>query len=402
MGDINPSTLPGPEFIETKAGTKEGQTVMINSGGGNISVYQWSMGQNQWLLVGSVVDSSAQEAETPSIDLGSSTSAPGPDTVAGSSDSGSHPLGPHAVFVTLTQVNFTPALNRINVVNNNLLQQESSGHKLSLNSEQTAQLASLVQALAKDVPLVPVTIPAMVPAVTTRSFTVEPSSISVVLKVATAWPYKDRLPGLDVLRCTAPSASLAEYADSQGNSVLDTLLPSILDYPKENGTELAADPKSVENNAMMALRVITNLFATSGGQQLIAKTALKIVDFLAHVLDVAGRKNRNLMVAWTSAASNLAVFTLREQEAKGHNSIGDSSSSLIKLLAVPILDLTDTEVVYRALIALGNLASIPGQGDYAGQVRSASARTWINLAMGKMDDARVKVVGEKILKLLGA
>lgn len=45
MGDVNPSTLPGPEFIETKSGTKEGQTVMINSGDGNISVYQWSVGK---------------------------------------------------------------------------------------------------------------------------------------------------------------------------------------------------------------------------------------------------------------------------------------------------------------------------------------------------------------------
>ena len=46
VGDINASTLPGPEFIETKSGTKEGQTAMINSGGGNISVYQWSMSKH--------------------------------------------------------------------------------------------------------------------------------------------------------------------------------------------------------------------------------------------------------------------------------------------------------------------------------------------------------------------
>ena len=45
VGDVNASTLPGPEFIETKLGTKDGQTVMINSGGGNISVYQWSAGK---------------------------------------------------------------------------------------------------------------------------------------------------------------------------------------------------------------------------------------------------------------------------------------------------------------------------------------------------------------------
>lgn len=242
----------------------------------------------------------------------------------------------------------------------------------------------------------------MVPAIAKVSFTVEPKTIPLILKVATAWPYKDRLPGLDILRCMAPCVSLAEYTDNEGNSVLDTLVPSILDYAKKNGTELALDPKSVENNAMMALRIITNLFATAAGQQLIAKTAGEVVEFLSRVLDIAGRNARNLMVAWTSAASNLTAFALRQQEAEGRNSIGEYAAQLIKLLAIPVLDAADAEVVYRALIALGNLASIPGQGEYAAQVRSASARTWIKLAMDKVEDARVKAVGEELLQLLRA
>ncbi|CAK7567635.1 MAG: WD repeat protein Lub1 [Sporothrix epigloea] len=401
VGDINPSTLAGPEFIETKSGTKDGQTVMINSGGGNISVYQWSMGENQWLLVGSVVDSSAQEAETPSIDMTSSTPATRAESGSEGRKSISHPLGPQAVFITLTQANFTPALNRIESINSNFLKQQN-GAELALSPEQISQLRSLVATLAKDVSSVPTTIPAMVPAIAKVSFTVEPKTIPLILKVATAWPYKDRLPGLDILRCMAPCVSLAEYTDNEGNSVLDTLVPSILDYAKKNGTELALDPKSVENNAMMALRIITNLFATAAGQQLIAKTAGEVVEFLSRVLDIAGRNARNLMVAWTSAASNLTAFALRQQEAEGRNSIGEYAAQLIKLLAIPVLDAADAEVVYRALIALGNLASIPGQGEYAAQVRSASARTWIKLAMDKVEDARVKAVGEELLQLLRA
>ena len=287
-------------------------------------------------------------------------------------------------------------------MNNDLLQKKDSEHACSITAEQEGQLASLVQILTNEVPLVPTTIPAMVPAVATRSFTVGPDSVSIILKVATSWPYASRLPGLDILRCMAPSASIAEYADGEGNSVLDMLLPSILDYPKEGATGSAVNLKSVENNFMMALRVITNLFATTAGQHLVAKNVTKIIDFLSQVIDIAGSKNRNMMVAWTSAASNLTTFALREQEVGGCNSLGDSTAALIKLLAVPILDLADSEVVYRALIALGNLASIPGRGDYADQVRSAGALGWIDLAVGKVDDARVKAVGEKIQNLLGA
>lgn len=195
----------------------------------------------------------------------------------------------------------------------------------------------------------------------------------------------------------APSASLSGFTGSQGEDILTVLLPSITDYPKESGTELAADPKSVENNVMMVLRLITNLFVTTPGQQLAVKKIHGIVELLSHTLDITGRKNRNMMVAWASAASNITSFALREQEATGQNSVGDSLAKMIKLLAVPILDLADSEVVYRSLIALGNLASIPGQGDFAEKVRSASARTWINLAIGKSEEARVKSVGEKIL-----
>ena len=240
----------------------------------------------------------------------------------------------------------------------------------------------------------------MVPAVAIESFNLEPSAIALVLQAATTWPYKDRLPCLDLLRCMAPSASISEYTGSQGEDILNVLLPSITDYPKESGTELAADLKSVENNAMMALRLITNLFVTTPGQQLAVKNVHGIVEFLSHVLDITGRKNRNMMVAWASAASNITSFALREQEATGQNSVGDSLVRMIKLLALPILDLVDAEVVYRTLIALGNLASIPGQGDFAGKVRSASARTWVNLAIGKSEEARVKSVGERILKIL--
>jgi hypothetical protein len=69
-------------------------------------------GQNQWLLVGSVVDSSSQETEaTTTIDLATGTPGQGLEIASKSNTDGDanigHPLGPHAVFVTLAQSNFT-------------------------------------------------------------------------------------------------------------------------------------------------------------------------------------------------------------------------------------------------------------------------------------------------------
>ncbi|KAI9711494.1 MAG: hypothetical protein M1820_002057 [Bogoriella megaspora] len=57
VGDINKEQLPGPEFLQQKSGTKEGQVQMIREPNGNVSAHQWSNAAQQWVNVGTVVDS---------------------------------------------------------------------------------------------------------------------------------------------------------------------------------------------------------------------------------------------------------------------------------------------------------------------------------------------------------
>ena len=56
VGDINKENLPGPEFLQQKSGSKEGQVVMIREENGNVTAHQWSTQTKQWINVGSVVD----------------------------------------------------------------------------------------------------------------------------------------------------------------------------------------------------------------------------------------------------------------------------------------------------------------------------------------------------------
>ena len=44
VGGINKEKLPGPDFVQKKAGTKEGQVQMIKEDNGSVSAYTWSMG----------------------------------------------------------------------------------------------------------------------------------------------------------------------------------------------------------------------------------------------------------------------------------------------------------------------------------------------------------------------
>lgn len=56
MGGVNKEKLPGPEFLTSKSGTKDGQVQMIREGDGSVSAHQWSMSKQQWENVGTVVD----------------------------------------------------------------------------------------------------------------------------------------------------------------------------------------------------------------------------------------------------------------------------------------------------------------------------------------------------------
>ncbi|KAI1623289.1 protein phosphatase [Exophiala viscosa] len=59
VGQVNMTDLPGPEFLQRKSGTKEGQSQIVKESDGSASLYQWSMSQQSWIKIGQVVDSTS-------------------------------------------------------------------------------------------------------------------------------------------------------------------------------------------------------------------------------------------------------------------------------------------------------------------------------------------------------
>ena len=49
VGEINKEKLPGPEFLTSKAGTKEGQVQMIREINGSVTAHTWSTGKTATL-----------------------------------------------------------------------------------------------------------------------------------------------------------------------------------------------------------------------------------------------------------------------------------------------------------------------------------------------------------------
>jgi phospholipase A-2-activating protein len=62
MGEIKIDDLPNEDALK-KPGQRDGQTTMINKGGGQIEAYQWNMSDKRWMKIGDVVGSADSTAQ---------------------------------------------------------------------------------------------------------------------------------------------------------------------------------------------------------------------------------------------------------------------------------------------------------------------------------------------------
>jgi phospholipase A-2-activating protein len=62
LGEVKVDDLPNEDALK-KPGTREGQTTMINKGGGRVEAYQWNMLDQRWMKIGDVVGSADSTAQ---------------------------------------------------------------------------------------------------------------------------------------------------------------------------------------------------------------------------------------------------------------------------------------------------------------------------------------------------
>ncbi|KAF6815511.1 polyubiquitin binding protein (doa1 ufd3) [Colletotrichum musicola] len=430
LPSINKEQLPGPEFLQTKSGTKEGQVQMINQGNGNITAHQWSASQQQWINIGTVVDSAGSSGKKteyngksydyvfdvdiedgkPPLKLPYNLSQNPYDaatkflndnelpisyldnvanfitqntqgaTLGQSAPATSDPYGtesryrpgeselrpkvlPQADYLSITAGKYDAMVNKILNINANMI---SSGRKdAALNPTEQATLKNVKEAIEGSKP-------------------VDQTGIDLALKIVTQWPYSDRLAGLDLLRCVATSPDAADVSAPEG-SFLQVAVSSALNAPD------GATPN--ENSVMMALRTFANVFASPKGQALAAKEADTAASVIERVLGISGgaaigQFNRNILIAATTTLINYAVFSHKER-------ILPQSKRFIPALGKILSEQTDSEVIYRALVALGTFASTS-----KADIKSLGGEKWIKSAVDKVSEVRVKEVGSEALQQL--
>ena len=248
-------------------------------------------------------------------------------------------------------------------VNKNMV---SSGRKdAALNPGEESLLQSLRQALESAKPIPPL-------------------ALDLVVRIVTQWPYSDRLPGLDVLRCVAKYPAAAEYSDPQHGTMLDVAI----------GSSLPSDAPPGENAAMMGARTIANLFGSANGRSLISSHADQAVSFLERLAgakggDAVGETNRNIRIALSTSALNLSVLVHRERLLSAEQ----RRRVLVLLLRMLTRD-ADSEVLYRAAVALGTMLSA-SKAEAAGLDVAAAVRA----ARERCPEERVRAAADECLDL---
>ncbi|RDW62277.1 phospholipase A-2-activating protein-like protein [Coleophoma cylindrospora] len=437
VGDLNKQDMPGPEFLTQKSGTRDGQIQTIKESDGSVTAHMWSSAQGAWSKVGVVVDSAGSgsktnyegkeydyvfdvdiedgkpplklpynlsqnpyEAATKFIEnnklpisyldqvanfitsntqgatIGQSQAQETPD--AWGSDQRYRPdsqpsapapppkVLPQEEYLSIVVASYQPMQKKIEELNKALI---ADGHKdVSLNPAELATLSRLRSNLESK-------------GVTKDSQNVD-GGLDLAIKLSTMWPYKNRLPGLDLLRLLAIAPQTATYTHPQAGNVVDLLVASV--------TETSPP---AENNVMMAVRAFANLFESSEGRTLAISDFDKIQGLTSSAV---GTSNRNLAVAATTVYINYAVLLKTEEEISSF----EQALALLDTLSKILTTQKDSEVIYRALVATGTLITI---GD---EVKSAAKDVYsigasVSTAAAKASDPRIRNVAAEIKGLLG-
>ena len=455
VGDVNKEQLPGPEFLTQKSGTKEGQVVMIRETDGSVTAHQWTQSSQQWLNVGTVVDAAGSsgkkidylgkdydyvfdvdiedgkppiklpynlsqnpyEAATKFIEDNElpisyldqvanfiTTSTQGAtigqaSQVPQNAPAGADPWGmenryrpgdmstpvpaahpslkskvlPQTQYLSIKTANLKTIQKKIEELNEQLIAEGSKA--VALNPPQIETLCFLIKHLEQS------------PVNAARPSSTITDGIELVINMITMWPPAQRLPGLDLLRLLAAATpSTASYTSSSGDSIVEVL-----------STSGVFEDKDRSNHIMLAVRAFANLFETSEGRSL-ADTKFDKIHSLVTVSSL-NTTNRNLTIAVTTLYINYAALCTSDSHSALPSSI-DRGLLLLEDLTGIMATATDSEALYRSLVAAGTLLTLGEELQMAAKELYGTVVALQKVEKG-MKEPRLQSVVAEIRSLLG-
>ena len=446
-GIPNKEHLPGPEFLQSKSGTKEGQVQMIQEADGSVSAHQWSQGTQSWMNVGTVVDAVGSS--------GKKTSHAGKDydyVFDVDIEDGKPPLklpynlsqNPYEAATTFIQNNELPIsyLDQVAAFITSNTQgatigQPSQGpgpsasdpwgagaYRPGDNSNTSAPPPS--SSLGSRPKVLPQTTYLSIKTANLRtvrkkieelsSQLINEGSKDISLDAKLLSDLEGMMKPLETNLSSTPTSNsaltlgvalviyiLTTWPPSHRLPALDLLrllaaaTPAVAEFRSDNANivDILAsggfEDRDRENNIMLSVRAFGNLFETQQGRNLADKEFDKIYELVKSTS--SGTANRNLTIAVATLYLNYAVLLTSLSHSSLPSSL-DRGLALLDDLTALISTAVDAEAVYRGLVAVGTLLSLGEE-----VVEAAKDIYDLPVALGKAEKAvrepRVKgVVGE--------
>ncbi len=302
---------------------------------------------------------------------------------------------PHTEYLSLTQAKWEPVAKKLRSLNEKHI---LAGNKhIAMNPDGLSRLETVLQATMGK------------PVQKTENPAALLDAQRSIYTFLTRWPYSDRLPAFDVLRCFVTRPSSASLKDPKYGSLIDIILRAALatqdpiptaDEPLSDLLNTLDASKLNTNNIMMALRTLTNLFATPEGRTLAAAEASAIIAALARIAGVEGgqgpigAENNNLQIALTSAAFNFACLAFNQRDSVELEQL----MVLCQISEAVIRRQADPEVLFRAVMVLGMVLAIGGEArDLA---KTLEVGEPVGEAAKKGGEERLRLVAGECLEFL--
>lgn len=447
VGDVQKEKLPGPEILQQKSGTKEGQVVMIKEDDGSVGAYQWSQGAQSWMSVGTVVDAVGSS--------GKKTDYLGKDydyVFDVDIEDGKPPLklpynlsqNPYEAATKFIQDNELPMTYLDQVANfitantqgatlGQSYQGPVASDPLGTESRYRPRETSSNAPAAAPPPSRPKVLPQ------TTYLSIKTANLRTIRKkveelneqlnrggggdaaltdqqlVALEWmmkPLEQSLAGSGTARndkkvkegvqlvteilSTWPAGQLLPALDLL--RLLAAATPFLATYQNKDGStflDILVESKVFEdsdrpNNIMLAVRTFSNLFETSEGRDF----ADKEFDTIHTLVEgSADNSNRNLTIAATTLYVNYAVLFTSSLYPLDQR-LKDRTEVLMDYLARIVRSTVDSEAVYRGLVAIGTLLGLGEEVQMIAKINYSLMQT-LDKVEQAVKEPRVKgVVGE--------
>lgn len=409
VGDVQKDKLAGPEFLQQKSGTKEGQVIMIKEDDGSVGAYQWSQGNQSWMSVGTVVDAVGSS--------GKKTDYFGKDydyVFDVDIEDGKPPLklpynlsqNPYEAATKFIQDNELPMTYLDQVAN--FITSNTQGATLGQSSQAPAgsdpygtESRYRPGESTSNTPTssLPTSRPKVLPqtsylSIKTANLRTIRKKIEELNEQLTNEGYRDavlnnsQLAALEaMIKPLEQSLAGTLSGDTSLQSGVDLVMQMVATWPagqqlpaldllrlltaataaatayrsSEGGTlidvlegsKVFEDPDR-PNNIMLAVRAFSNLFETSEGRTLAEESFDKIHTL---VKSSANNSNRNLTIAVTTLYVNYAVLYTSSAYSSEQRSM-DRGLTLVDDLSSIIRSTVDSEAVYRGLVAAGTLLGV--------------------------------------------